>query len=82
MRSVNSFGPLASKSKAVKANYVLIWTGKTGRTPIKSMNLTAERKADTSVLLKKFVEWTKPKSNALATAANFCCLEQGDISLA
>ena len=25
-------GPLASKSKAVKANYVLIWAGKTGRT--------------------------------------------------
>ena len=32
--------------------------------------------------VKKFVEWTKPKSNALAAAANFRCLEQGDLSLA
>ena len=46
-------GPLASKSKAVKANYVLIWAGKTGRTHIKSLNLTTEQKGDPSVLLKK-----------------------------
>ena len=32
--------------------------------------------------VKKFVEWTKPKSNALAAAANFRHLEQGDLSLA
>ena len=44
-------GPLASKSKVVKANYVLIWAGKTGRTHIKSLNLTAEQKGDPSVLL-------------------------------
>ena len=75
-------GPLASKSKAVKANYVLIWAGKTGRTHIKSLNLTTEQKGDPGVLLKKFVEWTKPKSNALAAAANFRRLEQGDLSLA
>ena len=75
-------GPLASKSKAVKANYVLIWAGKTGRTHIKSLNLTTEQKGDPSVLLKKFVEWTKPKSNALAAASNFRRLEQGDLSLA
>ena len=66
----------------MKANYVLIWAGKTGRTHIKSLNLTVEQKGDPSVLLKKFVEWTKPKSNALAAAANFCPLEQGDLSLA
>ncbi|KAK2557878.1 hypothetical protein P5673_019855 [Acropora cervicornis] len=75
-------GSLASKSKAVKANYVLIWAGKTGRTHIKSLNLTTEQKGDPRVLLKKFVEWTKPKSNALAAAANFRRLEQGDLSLA
>ena len=75
-------GPLASKSKAVKANYVLVWEGKTGRTHIKSLNLTTEQKEDPSVLLKKFVEWTKPKSNALAAASNFRRLEQGDLSLA
>lgn len=75
-------GPLASKSKAVKANYVLIWAGKAGRTHIKSLNLTTEEKGDPSVLFKKFVEWTKPKSNALAAASNFCHLEQGDLSLA
>ena len=66
----------------MKANYVLIWAGKTGRTHIKSLNLTAEQKGDPSMLLKKFVEWTKPKSNALAAAANFRRLEQGDLSLA
>ena len=55
---------------AVKANYVLIWAWKTGRTHIKSLNLTTEQKGDPGVLLKKFVEWTKPKSNALAAAAN------------
>ena len=75
-------GPLASKSKAVKANYVLIWAGKTGRTHIKSLNLTTEQKGDPSVPLKKFVEWTKPKSNAIAAASNFRRLEQGDLSLA
>ena len=66
----------------MKANYVLIWAGKTGRTHIMSLSLTAEQKGDPSMLLKKFVEWTKPKSNALAAAANFCRLEQGDLSLA
>ena len=75
-------GPLALKSKAVKANYVLIWAGKAGRTHIKSLNLTMEEKRDPSVLLKKFMEWTKPKSNALAAASNFRGLEQGDLSLA
>ena len=49
---------------------------------IKSLNLTTEHKGDPSVLLKKFAEWTKPKSNALAAAANLCRLEQGDLSLA
>ena len=34
------------------------------------------------MLLKKFIEWTKPKSNTLAAAANFRGLEQGDLSLA
>ena len=34
------------------------------------------------MLLKKFIEWTKPKSNALAAASNFRHLEQGDLSLA
>ena len=75
-------GPLALKSKAVKANYVLIWAGKAGRTHIKSLNLTMEEKRDPSVLLKKFKEWTKPKSNALAAASDFRGLEQGDLSLA
>ena len=74
-------GPLALKSKAVKANYVLIWARKAGRTHTKSLNLTMEEKRDPSVLLKKFMEWTKPKSNALAAASNFRGLEQGDISL-
>ena len=41
-----------------------------------------EEKGDPSMLLKKFVEWTKPKSNALAAASNFRHLEQGDLSLA
>ena len=41
-----------------------------------------EEKGDPSVLLKKFIEWTKPKSNALAAASNFRHLEQGDLSLA
>ena len=48
----------------------------------KSLNLTTEQKGDPSVLLQTFVEWTKPKSNALATASNFRRLEQGDLSLA
>ena len=39
----------------MKENYVLIWAGKTGRTHIKSLNLTAEKKGDPSVLLM-FVE--------------------------
>jgi len=73
---------LASKSKAVKASYSLIWAGKTGRTHIESLNLTMEQKADPSVLLKKFLEWTKPKSSALAAASNFRRVEQGDLSLA
>jgi len=49
---------------------------------IKSLNLTTEQKGDPSVLSKKFVEWTKPKSNTLAAAANLCRLEKGDLSLA
>ena len=48
--------PLASKSKAVKATYVLIWAGKGGRTHIKSLNLTMEEKGDRSVLNVRGVE--------------------------
>lgn len=75
-------GPLAAKSKAVKANYVLIWAGKIGRAHIKTLDLLPEEKRDPSVLLEKFLHWTKPKSNALAAAANFHRLKQGDLSLA
>ena len=73
-------GPFASKSKEIKASYVLIWAGKIGGT--KSLNLSAEQKKHPKVLLQKFLDWTKPKSNALAAAANFRRLEQGDLSLA
>ena len=48
---------------------------------IKTLNLSAEQKADPSVLLRKFVDWTRPKSNALAAAANFRRLEKGALSL-
>ena len=75
-------GPLASKSKPVKANYVLILAKKTARTHNKSLNLTAEQKGDPGVLLKKFMESTKPKSNAFKAATDFRQLEQGDLSLA
>ena len=75
-------GPSVSKSKEIKASYVLILAGKIGRTHIKSLNLSAEQKKDPKVLLQKFLDWTKPKSNALAAAANFRRLEQGDLSLA
>ena len=61
---------LASKSKPVKANYVLILAEKTARTHNKSLNLTAEQKGDPSVLLKNFVESTKPKSNAFEAATD------------
>ena len=74
--------PSASKSKEKKKSYVLILAGKIGRTNIKSLNLSAEQKKDPKVLLQKFLDWTKPKSNALAAAANFRRLEQGDLSLA
>ena len=37
---------------------------------------------DSNINLQKFLDWTKPKSNALAAAANFRRLEQGDSSLA
>ena len=75
-------GPLVWKSKEIKASYVLIWAGKIGRTHIKSLNLSAEQKKDPKILLQKFLDWTKRKSNALAAAANFRRLEQGDLSLA
>jgi len=45
-------GPLASKRKAVKAYYVIIWAGKTERTHNKSLNRSTEQEGDTSVLLK------------------------------
>ena len=73
-------GPLASRSRAVKANYVLIWAGKQGRTHIKSLHLTDEQKQDPTVLLNRLLDWTKPKSNALAAAAAFRRLEQESLS--
>ena len=75
-------GLLALTSKEIKASYVLIWAGQIGRTHIKLLNLSAKQKKDPKVLLQKFLDWTKPKSNALAAAANFRRLEQGDLSLA
>ena len=65
-------GTLATKSKEIQASYVLIWAGKVGKT----LN------SDSNINLQKFLDWTKPKSNALAAAANFRRLEQGDSSLA
>ena len=62
--------------------YVLILAEKTARTHNKSLNLTAEHKGDPTVLLKNFVESTKPKSSAFEAATNFRQLEQGDLSLA
>ena len=75
-------GPLASKNNAVKASYIMLWAGKTGRTHIKSLNLAAEERGDPAVLLQKFEEWTKPKANELAAAAAFRRLEQGNLTLA
>ena len=75
-------GPLASKSRSVKANYVRIWAGKPGRMHIKSLCVTDEERQDPNILLETLLEWTKPKSNALATAAAFRRLEQGNLSLA
>ena len=66
----------------MKANYVLILAEKTARTHNKSLNLTAEQKGDPGVLLKNFMESTKPKSNAFKAATDFRQLEQGDLSLA
>lgn len=45
---------MASKGKAVKGNYVLIWAGKTGRKHIKTWKLSAEQEADPSVFLRIF----------------------------
>ena len=65
LRNASSFyDPSASKSKEIKASYVLIWAGKVRRTHIKS--LSAGQKKDPQILLQKFLDWTKPKS-----AANF-----------
>ena len=75
-------GPLAGKSAAVKSNYVMIWAGKTGRTHIKSLNLTEEQRASPATLLQKLEDWTKPRSNELAAAARFRELQQGNLSLA
>lgn len=37
---------------------------------------------DPNIILQKFLDWTEPKSNALAAVANFRRLEQGDSTLA
>ena len=58
-------GPLSAKSNAVKASYVMLWAGKTGRTHIKSLNLDEADRGNPKTLLQKFVEWTKPRSNQL-----------------
>ena len=65
LRNASSFyDPSASKSKEIKASYVLIWAGKVRRTHIKSLNLSAGQKKDPQILLQKFLDWTKPKSAA------------------
>ena len=74
-------GPLAAKDKTVKANYVRIWAGKTGRTHLKSLNLSIAELGDPQVLLNKLQEWKKPKSNELAAAAAFRRIEQGNLTL-
>ena len=75
-------GPLAGKDNAIKASYVRLWAGKTGRTHIKSLNLKEEELAKLMVLLQRLVDWTKPRSNELAAAAKFRELQQGTLSLA
>ena len=65
LRNASSFyDPSASKSKEIKASYVLIWAGKVRRTHIKSLDLSAGQKKDPQILLQKFLDWTKPKSAA------------------
>ena len=58
-------GPLASKSNTVKANYVQIWAGRSGRVHLKSLNLMAAEKADHKIILQKLKEWVEPRWNAI-----------------
>ena len=75
-------GPLSAKSNTVKASYVMLWAGKTGRTHIKSLNLDEVDRGNPETLLQKFVEWTKPRSNQLVAVTALRRFEQGHLSLA
>ncbi len=46
-------GPLQSKSSAVKANYVKIWAGKTGRQHIKSLHPTEAQNANPTWIMEQ-----------------------------
>ena len=48
---------LSKESKTVKANYILIWAGKTSRDYINSR--TAVDKADPMKILEELQDWTK-----------------------
>ena len=70
---------MSKESKTVKANYILIWAGKTARDYINSR--PDVDKADPIKILEELQEWTKPKSNEIAAFTSLRTLNQGTLSL-
>lgn len=80
-------GPLASKSKSVKANYVLIWTGKAGGTHIVNESRPVAEYIDRVTILCDQCEYPPEARDRLlrdaivigirSKEAYYKCIEQG-----
>ena len=70
--------PLSAQSKAVKANYILIWAGKTARTYLKSQGTDLK---EPKTILAALEDWTRPKCNEIAAFTRLRSLVQDSESL-
>ena len=71
-------GPLSTKSQGSTGKLCEVLAGKMGGTHNKSLWLTEAQVEDSDILLKKFKDQTKPKSNKLLAATAFRFQEQGN----
>ena len=58
-------GPLASKTEAVKCNYLMLWVGDKGRQIYSTWDLSEDDRKILSILYERFELYCKPKSNQI-----------------
>ena len=70
-------GPLADKTKEIKASYLLLWLGPTGIDLIHTFDMTDADKKDPKSIMDRFTTHFKPKTNFRLARFNLQRMKQG-----